>query len=418
MGAQRGLVRAVVAAGLIGLATPAGGRADDGGAPPRPGQVRAVLSALKADGDALAGRGAGWLLKREYLAHLMYLATDTRGNIVGSGMYHPAQVRYGWEWLQKHRDRNGDGAVSLAEFGGPREWFEALDRDRDGALTKDDFDWAAGSPLAAAQGKASALFGRIDRDGNGRATPNEWKAWFDAVGGAKGYVGQDDLIPLFLEKKQAAGKGPPPVTRGRLQLICAYLSGDVGPLSDGPALGEAAPDFTLPTADGKDRLAFSQRRGGRPQVLVFGSFTCNRFRAQSGDVEDVYRRYKDKADFVAVYVREAHPTDGWALAFNEKVGISIPQSKVFEERRAAAATCGQSLKMTIPMVVDEIDDRAGIAYCGMPDRLYVLDAAGRVAYKGGRGPFGFKPLEMEQALVLLLAAESPPPAGGAARPPG
>jgi hypothetical protein len=31
----------------------------------------------------------------------------------------------------------------------------------------------------------------------------------------------------------------------------------------------------------------------------------------------------------------------------------------------------------------------------------VIDRAGKVAYKTGRGPFGFKPDEMEQALVLL-----------------
>jgi hypothetical protein len=38
----------------------------------------------------------------------------------------------------------------------------------------------------------------------------------------------------------------------------------------------------------------------------------------------------------------------------------------------------------------------------MPDRMFVIDRAGRVAYKGGRGPFGFKPGEMEQSLVMTL----------------
>ncbi len=122
----------------------------------------------------------------------------------------------------------------------------------------------------------------------------------------------------------------------------------------------------------------------------------------------MYRQYKDKADFVAVYVREAHPSDGWTLASNDKVGIAITQHKDFGERCQAASTCCSSLKMTIPMVVDEIDDRIGIAYSGMPDRLYVIDSKGRVAYKGGRGPFGYKPLELEQALVLLLLDEAKP----------
>ena len=118
--------------------------------------------------------------------------------------------------------------------------------------------------------------------------------------------------------------------------------------------------------------------------------------------------YKDKADFVAVYVREAHPSDGWTLAGNDKLGISVPQHKSFADRCRVAKTCGGSLKMTIPMVVDDLDDRIGIAYSGMPDRLYVVDRQGRVAYKGGRGPFGYKPAEMEQALVMLLMDEATP----------
>ncbi len=403
MQSHRRFVWVAVLAGCLSLALPGTGLCADEDAP-RPGQLRGILTALKGDGEDRLCQGADWLMKREYVAHLLYLATDTRGNIVGSGMYHPAQVRYGWEWLRQRCDRNGDGEITLAEFGGPREWFEALDKDRDGVLTKDDFDWAAGSPLSTAQGKAANLFARIDRDGNGRASPEEWKLWFDSLAGSKGYVGQDDLIPLFLEPKRRPGKAP--VTRSRLSLICAYLAGDVGPLSDGPVLDELAPDFTLTTADGKGKLSLSQHRTKKPQVLVFGSFSCNRFRAQSGDVENVYRRYKDKVDFIAVYVREAHPTDGWALTFNERVGISFAQPRAFEDRRTVASTCCTSLKTTIPMVVDEIDDRAGIAYCGMPDRHYILDTKGRVAYKGGRGPFGYKPLEMEQALLLLLTAES------------
>ena len=57
-------------------------------------------------------------------------------------------------------------------------------------------------------------------------------------------------------------------------------------------------------------------------------------------------------------------------------------------------------------LVDELDDRVGRSYSGMPDRLYLIDRAGRVAYKGGRGPFGFKPAELEQSVILLLQEES------------
>jgi hypothetical protein len=106
--------------------------------------------------------------------------------------------------------------------------------------------------------------------------------------------------------------------------------------------------------------------------------------------------------FLAVYVREAHPTDGWRMASNDRAGICIPQPRTKSDRAAVAARCCTALKMTMPLVVDDLDDYVGHMYSGMPDRLYVLDRNGRVAYKGGRGPFGFKPGEMEQSLVLLL----------------
>jgi hypothetical protein len=60
-------------------------------------------------------------------------------------------------------------------------------------------------------------------------------------------------------------------------------------------------------------------------------------------------------------------------------------------------------------MVDEMDDRVGRAYSGMPDRMYLIDRKGRIAYKGGRGPFGFKPGELEQALVMLLVDQTPSP---------
>jgi hypothetical protein len=116
----------------------------------------------------------------------------------------------------------------------------------------------------------------------------------------------------------------------------------------------------------------------------------------------LHQRYGDRVQFLAVYVREAHPVEGWRMASNDRVGVTVKQPTSKNEREAVAKTCCASLEMTMPLVVDELDDRVGHAYSGMPDRLYVIDRDGRVAYKGGRGPFGFKPGEMEQSLVMLL----------------
>jgi hypothetical protein len=119
------------------------------------------------------------------------------------------------------------------------------------------------------------------------------------------------------------------------------------------------------------------------------------------------RVYGDKVQFLAVYVREAHPTEGWRMASNDRAGIIVNQPTRRTERIEVAATCCQSLAMSMPLLVDDLNDRVGHAYSGMPDRLYVIDGAGRVAYKGGRGPFGFKSGEMEQSLIMTLLDEQP-----------
>jgi hypothetical protein len=106
-----------------------------------------------------------------------------------------------------------------------------------------------------------------------------------------------------------------------------------------------------------------------------------------------------------VYLREAHPADGW-IAGKDPVSKEVYQPKTFTERTEVAVKCCSALKITMPMVVDEMDDRVGHAYSAMPDRLYVIDRAGRIAYKAGRGPSGFKPLEMEQSLIMLLTEDN------------
>jgi alkylhydroperoxidase family enzyme len=55
-----------------------------------------------------------------------------------------------------------------------------------------------------------------------------------------------------------------------------------------------------------------------------------------------------------------------------------------------------------------MNDVVGHAYSGMPARLYVIDKHGKIAYKSGRGPFGFRVGEMEQALIMTLLDDKPP----------
>jgi Iodothyronine deiodinase len=111
-----------------------------------------------------------------------------------------------------------------------------------------------------------------------------------------------------------------------------------------------------------------------------------------------------------VYVREAHPAEGWWMESNKKVGANLNQPTSDDERCNAARLCQTRLDVGMPMLVDSIKDEVGSAYSGMPERMYVIDRTGRIAYKGGRGPFHFNLPEFEQSLILLLNQQEPPPA--------
>jgi hypothetical protein len=108
-----------------------------------------------------------------------------------------------------------------------------------------------------------------------------------------------------------------------------------------------------------------------------------------------------------VYILEAHPVDAWQSEDNQKANISVASPTSFAERCAVAGTCATKLSLLIPAVIDDLDNSTEEAYTAWPDRLYVIDRNGRVAYKSKPGPFGFKPQEVEQTLQRLFPAAAP-----------
>jgi hypothetical protein len=311
-----------------------------------------------------------------------------------------AQTRFGWDAARKRYDRDGDGRIARKEFPGNDADFGRLDRDHNGALAKSDFDF---SPHALAMSPGAMLFMRADRDGNGKLTREELETFFKQCdSGHQEFLSLSDLqealpMPSMRPATSGARSGPTPET-----LIRGLFHQEIGSLQPGPALGESAPDFALKTVAGNEEVSLSKLVGPRPVVLVFGNFTCGPFRTQAGNVEKLYRMYKDRATFVMVYVREAHPTDGWSMESNDRVGVSLTQPRTYNERVSVAQTCDKRLGLGFPMLVDTIDDATGARYSGMPSRLYLIDRQRKIAYKSGRGPFGFKPAELEHSLVLLL----------------
>ncbi len=113
--------------------------------------------------------------------------------------------------------------------------------------------------------------------------------------------------------------------------------------------------------------------------------------------------YADRVHFLAVYIREAHPEDGWIIAENRRSGLSVRDPTTDDERRTVASACAVNLKLDMPMVFDRVDNAVASAYGGWPDRLYLVSRDGRIAFQGGEGPFGFKPEELERAIERELS---------------
>ena len=103
-----------------------------------------------------------------------------------------------------------------------------------------------------------------------------------------------------------------------------------------------------------------------------------------------------------MYILEAHPSDVWQMASNVRQNVVFASPKSFEERTEVAGACFRKLGIEFPGLIDDFSNKTEQAYTGWPDRLYLIGADGRVLFKSGPGPFGFKPEELEAALKQAL----------------
>jgi hypothetical protein len=132
-------------------------------------------------------------------------------------------------------------------------------------------------------------------------------------------------------------------------------------------------------------------------------------------LQELYRQYHQEVQFVKIYIREAHPVDGWWFGkgmmsvllnlSNSKASRDLYDPQTMEDRRAGAGECQESLNFGIKTYVDEMDDRVNKAYAAWPTRLYLIDKDGLVYYAGGLGPFGFKPKALQKAIKHYLDGE-------------
>ena len=189
----------------------------------------------------------------------------------------------------------------------------------------------------------------------------------------------------------------------------SLMSGQKALDAKAPRAGDMAPDFTLYDIDGKDSVTLSDFHGKKPVAQVFGSYTWPPYVKGTVGLQEIYKQYHDEVQFLSIYIREAHPKDGWWLGnkwtkkligaiFTDKASFEHNDPQTIEERRVVAGVCEMALQYGIKTYVDEMDDYVNHAYAGWPTRLYLVGLDGKIIYAGGQGPIGMKPKELKDAI--------------------
>jgi Spy/CpxP family protein refolding chaperone len=172
----------------------------------------------------------------------------------------------------------------------------------------------------------------------------------------------------------AAGKAPKDVPKAEPAKLAD------GSIPDGPPVGSPAPQFSLRKLDGGGLVQLSQLKG-RVVVLEFGSYSCPAFRDRVSAMEKLKSEYGNRATFFVVYSREAHPAGGWEVDRNKDQSISVEQPRSIDARQQLAKKARESLKITVPMLLDSVGNDTALAYGAGPNSAVVIGRDGTIVAK-------------------------------------
>jgi len=119
-------------------------------------------------------------------------------------------------------------------------------------------------------------------------------------------------------------------------------------------------------------------------------------------LNEIYDTYKADIEFFLIYIREAHPSDGWQTPQNlyDDVIFDAPGSE--DERAVIAGVCQVAQDIRLPMLLDGIDNDIESKYISWPIRLLVIDPEGKITFNGAPGPQGFAPETWDEALKAQI----------------
>ena len=91
-----------------------------------------------------------------------------------------------------------------------------------------------------------------------------------------------------------------------------------------------------------------------------------------------------------VYIREAHAADSsWPVGYAKKKGIK--NHKNYKDRCMVADVLYKEKKLSIPGLIDNMDNKVNDAYKGHPTRIFLIRRDGKLGVAGKRGPWGLRP---------------------------
>lgn len=157
-----------------------------------------------------------------------------------------------------------------------------------------------------------------------------------------------------------------------------------------PGPGDLFPAFDLPTVDG-GRFQ-STDLGDRPVVIVFGSRTCPMTESAMPQFTLLHREFGDRARFVLVNTREAHP------------GELIRQPHTASEKLARAAQLRDHHGVAFEVAVDDIDGSLHRAVSPKPNSAYVVDPSGTILH---RAHWANDVAAVRRALTEVVAGTTP-----------
>ncbi len=117
--------------------------------------------------------------------------------------------------------------------------------------------------------------------------------------------------------------------------------------------------------------------------------------------------FGDRVNILTVYTLEAHPAgcpspysgDEWTMsASKDEEGNPLGQPETYEERVSQATQMARELGITVPVLIDEMDNPVWCTYGPAPNAAYFIGTNGEVIVKQG----WYEPKPMRTQISVYL----------------